>query len=119
VVKTAFSSTAGYGDALADRSDAFNFGSGGERVAGGRSIKRVFAQLHAELAIHDGVHVVPGNAWDPSQSKAPWIAFVLANVDFTMGKSKQTFRILSILLREGSAWRVVQTQWTNGGPIEL
>lgn len=29
----------------------------------------------------------------------------------------QTFRVLAILLKEGADWRIVQTQWSHGGPI--
>jgi hypothetical protein len=28
-----------------------------------------------------------------------------------------TFRVLAILLLEDGAWKIVQTQWSHGGPI--
>jgi hypothetical protein len=29
----------------------------------------------------------------------------------------QTFRVLAILIKDGRGWKIVQTQWSNGGPI--
>jgi len=29
----------------------------------------------------------------------------------------QTFRVLAIMLKEGADWKIVQTQWSNGGPV--
>jgi len=94
--------------------EAFNFGSApGERVIGGAAIKRLFGRLRAELRLHDGARVAQVDA------NVGWAA---VNVDFT-SKSRaatdvtQTFRVLAVLLREGETWRIVQTHWSNGGPI--
>src|SRR6185295_890460 len=29
----------------------------------------------------------------------------------------QTFRVLAIMLKDGADWKLVQTQWSNGGPF--
>jgi ketosteroid isomerase-like protein len=60
--------------------------------------------------------------WDPAQKGAPYIAYAIANVDFTTKTRAatdltQTFRVLAVLLKEGSEWKIVQTQWSHGGPI--
>ena len=59
----------------------------------------------------------------PTQSTAhTTIGWAAVNVDYT-AKSRaatdvtQTFRVLAILLRDGTDWKIVQTQWSNGGPI--
>ncbi|MBC7973402.1 MAG: hypothetical protein H7138_00340, partial [Myxococcales bacterium] len=105
-----------------ERADAFNYGSGGERVQGGATIQRIFTKLKARIRLHDGVRVADGSAWDPAQKTAPWIGWAVANVDFTSRTRAgtdvtQTFRVLAILIQEAGAWKIVQTQWSNGGPI--
>ena len=105
----AFASPAGYAEAISSRGDAFNFGSSSEHVVGGSSVKAVFAHLPAKLGVHDGVHAL---------TISPYVGIAAANVDFTTAKTKQTFRVLSILLKERTAWHVIQTQWSNGGPIK-
>jgi hypothetical protein len=68
------------------------------------------------------VWAVAGNAWDPAQKDAPYIAFAAINADMLL-KTKaatdltQTFRVLLILLKEGSEWKIVQAQFSHGGPI--
>jgi hypothetical protein len=120
-VRQAFASRAAFAEARSERSDAFNYGSGGER-SHGAGIKRIFTKLKAQIRMHDGARVVAGSAWDPAQKTAPWIGWAAVNVDFT-SKTRaatdvtQTFRVLAILLKEGSDWKIVQTQWSNGGPI--
>jgi hypothetical protein len=121
-VRAAFASRATFTEALSERPDAFNFGSGGERVRGGFAIKRIFSKLRAQIRMHDGARVVAGSFWDPTQKTAPWIGWAAVNVDFT-SKTRaatdvtQTFRVLAILLKEGADWKIVQAQWSNGGPI--
>jgi hypothetical protein len=121
-VRAAFASRAAFAEARSERPDAFNYGSGGERAHGGTGIKRIFAKLKAQIRLHDGARVVAGSAWDPAQKTAPWIGWAAVNVDFT-SKTRaatdvtQTFRVLAIMLKEGSDWKIVQTQWSNGGPI--
>lgn len=121
-VRAAFASRAAFADARSERPDAFNYGSGGERAHGGVAIKRIFGKLKAQLRLHDGARVVAGGAWDPAQRAAPWIGWAAVNVDFT-AKTRaatdltQTFRVLAILIKEGATWKIVQTQWSNGGPI--
>ncbi len=122
-VRAAFGSRRAFAAARSEHEDAFNFGSGpSERIVGGAAIKRVFGQLRAELRLHDGVRIVAGGAWDPAQQDAPTVAFAAANVDFrtrtrAATELTHTFRVLAILIREGDAWKIVQTQWSHGGPI--
>jgi len=121
-VRAAFASRAAFAEARSERPDAFNYGSGGERAHGGTGIKRIFTKLKAQIRIHDGARVVSGGAWDPTQQAAPWIGWAAVNVDFT-AKTRaatevtQTFRVLAIMIKEGAAWNIVQTQWSNGGPV--
>jgi hypothetical protein len=123
-VRAAFASRAEFAAARSERSDGFNFGSApGERIVGGASVRRVFGRLKAEIRVHDGVRVVTGDAWDPAQRAAgPTIAVAIANVDFT-AKTRaatdltQPFRVLGVFLKEDGQWRIVQTQWSHGGPI--
>ncbi|HWU86154.1 MAG TPA: nuclear transport factor 2 family protein, partial [Kofleriaceae bacterium] len=122
-VRAAFGSREGFAAARSDHEHGFNFGSGPkERIVGGAAIKRVFGKLRAGIRLHDGVRIVAGGAWDPAQKDAPTVAFAAANVDFTTKTRAatdltQTFRVLAILLKEDGAWKVVQTQWSHGGPI--
>jgi len=123
MLRAAFGSRAAYIDARSERDDAFNVGSApGERVAGGERIKQVFTRFRAEFRIHDNVHGAAGGAWDPAQKPAPWIAFAAVDVDLTFKTRAQTdltqtFRVLAVAVREGTTWRLVQTQWSHGGPI--
>jgi hypothetical protein len=121
-VRAAFASRVAFAAAFSERADAFNYGSGGERAQSGSTIKRIFTRLKAQIRVHDGVRVADGSAWDPAQKTAPWIGWAAMNVDFTTRTRAatdvtQTFRVLAILIREGTEWKVVQTQWSNGGPI--
>ncbi|HEX4416881.1 MAG TPA: nuclear transport factor 2 family protein [Kofleriaceae bacterium] len=120
-VRAAFASRAAFADAISERADAFNYGSGAER-AHGASIKKIFSKLKAQIRLHDGARVAAGSAWDPAQNAAPWIGWAAVNVDFT-SKTRaatdvtQTFRVLAILIKDGASWKIVQTQWSNGGPV--
>lgn len=121
-VRAAFASKAAFADAHSERPDAFNYGSGGERAHGGTGIKRIFTRLKAQIRIHDGARVVAGGSWDPAQKAAPWIGWAALNVDFTSRTRAatdvtQTLRVLAILLKDGADWKIVQTQWSNGGPV--
>jgi ketosteroid isomerase-like protein len=123
-VHKAFASRRAFSDARSDREDDFNFGSApNERIVGGSSIKRIFQRKgSSEVRLHDGVWAVAGNAWDPAQKDAPYIAFAAINADMML-KTKaatdltQTFRVLLILVKEGSEWKIVQAQFSHGGPI--
>jgi hypothetical protein len=121
-VRAAFASRDAFAEARSERPAAFNYGSGGERAHGGVAIKRIFSKLKAQIRLHDGARVVAGSAWDPAQRTAPWIGWAAVNVDFT-SKTRaatevtQTFRVLAILIKDGTDWKIVQTQWSNGGPI--
>lgn len=122
-VRAAFGSRKGFIETRSERADGFNFGSGpSERIVGGAQVKKIFGRLSSEIRVHDGVLAVAGNAWDPLQRGAPWIAYALVNADYT-SKTRaateltHTFRVLAVLLREGNDWKVVQTQWSHGGPI--
>ena len=121
-VRVAFASRAAFVDARSDRDDAFNFGSGpGERATGG-AVKRLFARLRSELKLVGGARVVAGSTWDPAQKDGAWIGFAAFNADYTY-KSRaatdlaQAFRVLAIMIREGETWTIVQTHFSNGGPV--
>ncbi len=122
-VRAAFGSRRAFAAACSGHPRGFNFGSGpGERIRGGEAVRRVFGKLSAKIRLHDGVRVVGGGAWDPAQKDAPSIAFAAANVDFTTKTRAatdltHTFRVLAVLLREGTTWKIVQTQWSHGGPV--
>jgi hypothetical protein len=122
-VRAAFASRAAFAEARSTHEEGFNFGSApNERIVGGTAVKRVFGRLKAEIKPHDGMRIVAGDSWDPAQKDAPFIAFAVTNVDFTMKTRAatdltQTFRVLAILLKEGSEWKIVLTQWSHGGPI--
>jgi ketosteroid isomerase-like protein len=82
-------------------------------VVTGTQIKSVFDRLRAEIKLHDGAHVV---------AVSPTVGFALVNADFSHKTRAATdmtitFRVLAVLIKEGSAWKVVQTQWSHGGPI--
>jgi hypothetical protein len=121
-VRAAFAGRAAFVDARSERGDAFNLGSGGERARGGVAIKRLFTKLKSQVRLHDGARVVAGSAWDPAQQPDAWIGWAAFNVDFTSQtraatELTQTFRVLAIVVKEGGVWKLVQTQWSNGGPI--
>lgn len=122
-VRAAFGSRKSFAAARSEHAKGFNFGSGkGERIVGGAAVKKVFGRLRADLRLHDGVHVAAAGSWDPAQKAAPQVAFAAANVDFTT-KTKaatsltHTFRVLAVLLFEDGDWKIVQTQWSHGGPV--
>ena len=48
-------------------------------------------------------------------STAGGLGFAMANVEFATDRVKQTFRVMSILIKDHASWRIVQTQWSNGG----
>jgi hypothetical protein len=113
-VRIAFSSRAAFAAARSERDDGFNFGSGpGERVIGGVAIKRLFGRLRSELVLDGGVR---------ASEIAPGIGWAALNAVYTQ-KSRaatdvsQTFRVLAVLLKEDGAWKIVQTQFSNAGPI--
>lgn len=121
-VRAAFASRAAFAEAHSERPDAFNYGSGGERAHGGAAIQRIFSKLKAQIRIHDGARVATGEAWDPAQKDAPRIGWAALNVDYTTRtraatEVTQTFRVLAVLVKEDRGWKIVQTQWSNGGPI--
>jgi SnoaL-like domain len=114
--RSAFSSTESYSLAISPRASSFNFGSApGERIQGGDAIRRVFKRLRADIKIREGVIVSAAGSWDPAQAAAPGVAWAAANVEFSTRKSRRILRVLSILVRENDEWRLVQTQWSDGG----
>ncbi|MCX5742086.1 MAG: hypothetical protein NT062_06285, partial [Proteobacteria bacterium] len=121
-VRASLGSREGFAAAWSPRADAFNFGSAGERLVGGALIKNLFGRMRADLALGGGgsVLIVSGNIWDKSQKSDAWIAYAAANVAFApAGHPSQTFRVLAIYLKEDEAWQLVQTQFSNGGPITI
>ena len=109
-MRQAFASKPSFVAARSTRPDAFNFGSApGERMIGGDAIKKLFGHIKATMRLHDAVTVgAIGTA-------GGWGA---ANVEFTDADRDgtavtQTFRVLAVWLREGSDWRIVQTQFSN------
>jgi SnoaL-like domain len=114
--RSALSSTAGFAMAVSGRESAFNFGSApGERLRGGATIRRVFKKLRADLAIREGIIVTAAGAWDPSQTTAPTVAWGAANIEFSTRKHRRILRVLAVMVREHHEWRVVQSQWSDGG----
>ncbi len=109
-MRQAFASRPSFVAARSARADAFNFGSApGERMIGGDGIKKLFGKIRATMRLHDAVKVGPVGA------TGGWGA---ANVEFTDAdrdgtQVTQTFRVLAVWLREGSDWRIVQTQFSN------
>jgi hypothetical protein len=121
-VRAAFANRAAFAEAHSERPDAFNYGSGGERAHGGAAIQRIFSKLKAQIRLHDGARVATGDAWDPAQKDAPRVGWAALNVDYTTKtraatEVTQTFRVLAVLVKEDRGWKIVQTQWSNGGPI--
>ncbi|HEY0195803.1 MAG TPA: nuclear transport factor 2 family protein, partial [Kofleriaceae bacterium] len=119
-VRDAFASREAFADASSERPDAFNYGSGGER-ARGASIKKVFGKLRASIRLHDGARVASDSAWQPSAPGARF-GWAAVNVDFTSRtraatEVTQTFRVLAILIKDGGSWKILQSHWSNGGPI--
>ncbi|MEJ7602186.1 MAG: nuclear transport factor 2 family protein [Kofleriaceae bacterium] len=122
-LRAAFASRAANAEARSARPKSFNFGSGpGERMLGGNRIKQIFGKLRSEIGLRDGIRAMASSAWDPSQQAAPTVAFAALNADFiTRTKAAtdltHTFRVLVILVKEGSDWRIVSSQWSHGGPF--
>jgi hypothetical protein len=119
----AFATRGAFSSAFSERPDAFNFGSApGEHTRGGGTVSRIFDKMRADLKQTDGMRIVGGGAWDPAQKASPWIGVGLVNVAFTT-KSRagtdvtQTFRVLAVFLAEGGAWKIVQSHFSNAGPI--
>lgn len=114
-VRAAFASRSAFADARSERDDAFNFGSGpGERVVGGAAIKRLFGRLRAELALSGGAARV--------SETGKTVGWAAVNVVWTQKSSaatdvSQTFRVLAVMVREGDVWKIVQTHFSNAGPI--
>jgi SnoaL-like domain len=114
--RAAFSSTESYALAVSPRVTAFNFGSApGERLKGGDAIRRVFRKLRADIRLSEGVMVSAAGSWDPAAAAAPTVAWGAANVEFSTRKSRRILRVLAILVKESDEWRIVQTQWSDGG----
>ena len=109
-MREAFASKPSFVAARSARADAVNFGSApGERMIGGDGIKKLFGKLRATMRLHDAVKVGPVGA------TGGWGA---ANVEFTDAdrdgtQVTQTFRVLAAWVREGTDWRIVQTQFSN------
>lgn len=108
-MRTAFSSRASFVEALSARDDAFNFGSAGERLFGGATIRKVFGRLAATVHLRDAVKVGRLGAHG---------GWGVANVEFTDAdregtETTQTLRVLVAWLEEDGAWHIVQTHWSN------
>ncbi len=111
--KAAFASRKAFADARSERDDAFNFGSGpGERIVGGAKIKALFTRLRAELRLDGGMRVVTAGSVGFAALDAVYTQKGRAATDVS-----QTFRVLAVFLKEGTAWKIVQTQFSNAGPI--
>jgi SnoaL-like domain len=109
-MRQAFASKPSFVAARSTRPDGFNFGSApGERMIGGDAIKKLFGHIKATMRLHDAVKV------GAIGTTGGWGA---ANVEFTDAdrdgtEVTQTFRVLAVWLREGTDWRIVQTQFSN------
>ncbi|HEY5924256.1 MAG TPA: nuclear transport factor 2 family protein [Kofleriaceae bacterium] len=108
-MRTGFASKPSFVEARSTRTDAFNFGSAGEKLKTGDAIKRIFGKIKATIRLHDAVKV--GTLGE----RGGW---GVANVDFTDAdrdgtEVTQTFRVLAAWVKEDAGWRIVQTQWSN------
>ncbi len=116
VFRAAFYSTESYALAVSPRITSFNFGSApGERLKGGDTIRRVFRKLRADIRLSEGVMVSAAGSWDPAAAAAPTVAWAAANVEFSTRKSRRILRVLAVMVKESDEWRIVQTQWSDGG----
>ncbi|MCW5801554.1 MAG: nuclear transport factor 2 family protein [Deltaproteobacteria bacterium] len=121
-VRAAFASWRGFVDARSVRADGFNFGSAPNERSAGSGIKPMFSRMGATLSLReDALRAAAGTAWDSGQ-KDPYVGFAAANVDLTLKARAgtdltQSFRVLAVVVKEGTSWKVVQTQWSHGGPI--
>ncbi len=106
--KDAFASKTAFVAARSTRADAFNFGSAGERITDGNQIKRAFSHLPATLVATGGI------AAGLLGERAGWTA---QDVEFTLAGQTQAFRVLAAWIHEDAGWRMVMTQWSNGGPF--
>jgi len=112
--RAAFASRTAFAAARSERADGFNFGSApGERVVGGARVKALFDRLRFDIRVHDGLRV---------HAVSETVGVAAANIDLT-SKTRaatdltQTLRVLAVFVKEGPAWKLVQTQWSHGGPI--
>lgn len=111
--KAAFASRKAFADARSERDDAFNFGSGpGERIVGGAKIRALFTRLRSELRRDGGMRVMRAGTVGVAALNVVYTAKGRAATDVS-----QTFRVLAVFLEEGTAWKIVQTQFSNAGPI--
>ena len=53
--------------------------------------------------------------WDPTKAAAPDVAWGAANVEFATKSSRRILRVLAVMVKENDEWRLVQTQWSDGG----
>jgi hypothetical protein len=106
----AFASREAFIDAFSTRADAIDVGSAPrETKLSGETVKKAFRSVNATIRIHDGV--VAGRV----NERIGWAA---ANVDYALSSTNtQTFRVLAVLVREGSEWRLVLAHWSNAGPL--
>ncbi|MGE0550805.1 MAG: nuclear transport factor 2 family protein [Kofleriaceae bacterium] len=121
-VRAAFSSRETLVAALAEHPDAFNFGSTpGERIAGTAAIQKAIQAMGSSLRMQPGAIVVDGSAWDPAQRANPAVGVAALIVDVDKPRRgklvTQPVRVLAVLIRQPSGWRIVQLQWSTGGPI--
>lgn len=121
-VRAALGSRAGLAAAFSAREDAVNFGSAGEHVGGGETLRALFSRLRATIALDGGAIVVGGGVWDRAQRGSAYVGYAAANITFAEpGRAAQRFRVLLVLTRDDSddGWKVVQAQFSNGGPVAI
>jgi SnoaL-like domain len=110
---TAFASRDAFILAFSERADAIDLGSApGERIVGGRAVKRAFTSIAADFEIIGPV------AAGRIDDRVGWAA---GNVGFSMQIAgepiQQIFRVLAVFVREQAGWKIVLAQWSNPGPI--
>lgn len=108
-MRTAFASKPSFVAARSARPDAFNFGSAGESLTNGETIRRIFTRIVSTISLHGAVKVGTVGA------RGGW---GVANVNFTDAAKDgtevtQTFRVLAGWIHEDAGWRIVVTQWSN------
>ena len=104
--RDAFGSRAAFADAISVRPDAVALGRAGDRVVGGDDIRR--AAVHRDTKLAAGAiaaHLLG--------ARAGW---TVATVTVGTGRTAEPMRVLAAWVHEDTGWRIVATQWSDGGP---
>nr|HEX4313003.1 hypothetical protein [Kofleriaceae bacterium] len=107
--RDAFASPVAFADAVSVRSDALEIARHGERTAGGDVIRRgAIRMTHAKFAVGQ---VAAGHLG----ARAGWTVVTVTETNGS--RSPEPMRVLAAWVHEDTGWRIVQAQWSNGGPF--